>query len=384
MFALRRASGKAVFVADVEDGSVGVAIIACGNEQARVLISDRAALAFEERTSEQTVAKLMEALATCAEKTLTAYSASESFKKYGAPKEVYAIVHSPWTHIRTAQSETISETPQVATKEIIARLAKEALAQPSSLNSGNILDAGVLQVFLNGYPTGAPIGKKATRIGVSAIESDIDPAIRQGLTETLGRVLPGRTPSIRAGMRGYLSVLHEHLSDMQRCAIIDINTNTTTAFVVRREVISEEASVSEGIASVVKRSGSALPEEMFSRMRLLASDTCSTPACLELKDTLARIEPDLVKAYAEMFGKLASQRRLPVTAVVFVRDDFAPWLRTFFSRIDFAQFTATTQPFAIETLTPADLHDAVAWEAGARPDSGIAVASAYVNILHEA
>ena len=96
---------------------------------------------------------------------------------------------------------------------------------------------------------------------------------------------------------------------------------------------------------------------------------------------LGRAEPELVRSFGEVFATLAAKQRLPNALLLSAPVELTPWLQGFFARIDFAQFTATTQPLAVETLSPEHLSELVQWDEQATPDTGLGMAASYVHIL---
>lgn len=378
MLGASRLGGKPVLIADIGDGSVAVSVVTVGRIPLKVHASMRAMLPFEERSREQTLAAITTLFKDTTEKLLKAHVQKGS----AAPQAVHVVLRAPWTRFRTARADGVLEKEQAITKGIIARFAQQALTQRSELDRSNILEAGVMQVFLNGYPTGNPLGKRASSIGVVAFESDIDPAMKNAITEHVATLLPDRPLSIHSRFRALLLVMQEYLPELQRFFLIDVGSTTTACAVVRRDAITQYAATPEGLATILKRIAAAgLPEETLSLLRMLATDTCSSSACEALKDSLARAEPDLARAFGEIFTSLAGVRRLPNAAILMAPLELSPWLQGFFSRIDFSQFTTTTQPFTVETLTPEHLQDSVSWGKEGTPDVGIATAVLSVQLL---
>ena len=376
-----RSKGRPVLVADIEDGSVGVSIVTFSQEgPAEVILSERKLLTFEARSREQAAVAITQLLEETTAMLLTALA--KRTDKVRTPEHIYAILRAPWTRFRTVKTEETFAEPRAITKEIIATLARKALTEGSELDRNSILEAGVMQVFLNGYPTANPLGKRANSIAVVAFESDIDATMKSNVIGVFGKLLPGRTTVMHSGTRALLTVMHERLSDIHRFMLLDIGGATSSCSVVRREAVTQHAVTPEGFASILRRvSTQGLPEETASLLRMLATDSCSTTACQDLKDSLARAEPELVRIFGEVLGSLAARRPLPNAAMLFAPVEISPWLQSFFSRIDFSQFTATTQPLTIETLTPEHLLDTVHWKPGVVPDTGIGIASSCVNIL---
>jgi len=374
-----RSAGKPVLVADIGDGSIGVSLVSLAGP-AEILLSKRATLPLEDRTREQSAAAIIKLLEETAGKLLAASAPDGT--KIASPHAVYVIMQAPWTRFRTTSSDERFDEPRTITKDAIADQATKALAAPSELDRNSILEAGVLQVFLNGYPTANPIGKRAKAISVVAFESDIDAGMRSSIIGIFGKLLPDRAPSFHSGMRSLLTVMHEHLPDIQRFLLIDIGGTVTSCAVIRKDAVTQYAAANEGLTTILKRiAQGGLPEETLSLLRMLATDACSTSACQAVKDSLAKAEPELVRAFGEVFTTLATTRRLPNVCMLSAQAELTPWLQGFFERIDFSQFTATTQPLSVETLSPEHLLDSVHWRAGVIPDTGLGIAASSVNIL---
>ena len=112
----------------------------------------------------------------------------------------------------------------------------------------------------------------------------------------------------------------------------------------------------------------------------LAEDRCESEACKATSAAIARAEPDLARIFGEAMGRIAATERLPNALILAVQEDMAPWLSQFFSRIDFTQFTVTTQPFEAAMITHKEIADMVTFSVGVTPDPGLSIAGALVNI----
>ncbi len=372
-------SGRVVAVADVGSASASVAIahILPGNPAA-VLVAKRLMLPLEERTPEQAKAGVVTLLSTVAEKALAAYA--ESYAKRGkSVSSVYAVIRAPWVRSRTARAMTIFEREETITEEILSGLARQALGTEQEPVLASLIGLGVIKVELNGYVTTNPLGKSAHAAAVSALVSECESAVRAQVTEALQRVF-GTPPILRAQERALISIMHESPLRPHNQTIIDIGSDATECIVIRKGVAADHALVAEGTYSMLKRvSGGGLPDETLSVMRMMNKDACSSDACKALSESLARAEPDLVRVFGEALGKLAAVRRLPNDMLIAVDPEFAPWLVRFFSRIDFGQFTVTTQPFAPSILVPQDLDEHVLSDEGKEIDFSLALAVSAVN-----
>lgn len=375
MLGLQRHTGNMVLIADVDDGSVGIALIKTG-EHASIIRTLRINIPIENRTPDQSIAAIGASLQENVQKIV-----ADTGTMPMPIAEVYCIVRSPWTQFRTAQTEEVYAEARSVTQGSIDALAKKALQSSTDFDAAHRLETGVVHTYLNGYPTSAPEGKHATRISVMAYESAIDPRVQKMILDALGKVLPGRTISLRSSMSALLGVAGEYLPETHRSVIVDMGSSSTYCAVVLKEAVMRSATVPEGLFTLLgKIASGTLPEETLSQLRMLADDTCSADTCKALKDSLARIEPELAKIFGEVFAGLATSRRLPNILLLSAPREVVQWMSGFFSRIDFAQFTATMQPLVVEPLTPEHFANAVTWEGG-KPDTGLGIAAAYVNML---
>jgi hypothetical protein len=266
------------------------------------------------------------------------------------------------------------------TQSMIGALAKQALEKQTQLDSKNILEASVVRVELNGYPTGAPLGKRAHELEVWALVSDCDAALRAQVQAGLQNLFPHLTPAFRSSTRAALAALRERSGSERDYLIVDVVSESTTLVAVRDGAIAEQHLVAEGVRSILKRIAPAgMAEETLSLIRMLGREQCSTAACEEIQSSMAKIEPELVRSFGEGMTACAAIRRLPNKLILIAQPDILPWLSKFFSRIDFTQFTLTTQPFSVETVGLDNLSAWVAPGRGAVPDTGVALAVALVN-----
>ena len=375
---------KIVAVADIGSGSAGVAVIAISPDRpARIISVERGRLPFEDRTIEATIAGIAAQLSSAGEKALTAYRESGATAPVSS---AYAIIRVPWTRSKTIRAMSKFPEDRQVTDAMITEVAEAAFATlaeggEEEPDAGNILESSVVRVELNGYPTAHPVGKYAHTLGVSVLVSDCDPRVRKNVVETMSRIFACPPPGLRSGTRALLSVLRESPVFPDDCLIVNMTSNATNLIVVTGGTAVRHTRIPEGVRSIVKRIGeSGLPEETLTLIRMLARDQCETEACRATGAAIARAEPELARIFGEAMGRIAATERLPNTLVLAAQEDLAPWLAQFFSRIDFTQFTVTTQPFETMMVTHKEITDMITAPPGITPDAGLSVAGALVNI----
>lgn len=376
----RKPRGKTVAVVDIGGGSAGVAILEIFRmAPMRVVVSERSVLPIGERAEEASVAGVVAELGKAAEKALAAYSAKRD--KEGTPhvSEVYAVVRAPWTRTKTVRAMSALPKETRVDNSMVAALAREAIQVDTEFDHATLLEASVVRVELNGYPTANPQGKEAKTIAVSVLLSDCRSDIRSAVAEALQRVFACPPPVFRSGVGALLWFLRENGLLVKDALIISMASNATSLVVVRKGVFVEIGHVLEGSWTIAHRiAGGKLPEEVFTLIRMLAKDECEGDACEAAKAAIARVEPDLVKVFGEAFVKMAASQRFPNTLILLVPQDLSEWLQHFFTRIDFAQFTITMQPLS-PIIPEMGVDRTKTSEHTLALDPGLAVACALVN-----
>jgi hypothetical protein len=290
-------------------------------------------------------------------------------------------VRAPWTQSKTIRLESVFQEDTRIEERMISALAKQGLDAEKNIDHLQTLEASVVRVELNGYPTAKPKGKIARRVAVSLFLSECDSGIKTGVSETLSRVFACPPPTLRSGISTLLLVLKENNLLQKYCFVVNVTSQATSLITVRKDVATDIVFVPEGTRSIMQRiAGEKMPEETLAMMRMLASGTCETEACEAMKRAIARIEPELMRTFGEAMGKMVTMRRLPNDLILLVPEDLSEWLQQFFSRIDFAQFTATTRPFSPRVESAKNFSHSLSLSSVVSLDPALSIASALVPL----
>jgi hypothetical protein len=374
-------SEKVIAIADIDGDSVGSCIAVVRDEApASVICAERSSLTLDEKSPQQKISGVLSALEDASTKVMNVYSKLQPKAASRPVSSMHAIIHTPLIISQTSRAETSFPKDEVITKDIVGNLAKSAFSSRKAANSTSFFEAGVASIELNGYRTGKPIGKRAHSVSVAALISEGDLELKDKITENLRKGFGVQNPILHSDTRALLHAAHMNPMHTNRHLIVDVSGDSTNCLVIHKDTAAEHVVVPEGARTILKRIvGSGLAEETLSLMRMVSRDACSTPACEQLNESLARVETDLAKIFGEAFGKLMTLRRLPNDLMLIANPDFAPWLSNFFSRLDFGQFTVTTRQFAIRTLTPEDFAALVAHRSSPKMDAWLTIALALAN-----
>ena len=381
MFEFSSGSKKSEVVAivDIGSASIGAAFLKVHSDApSEIIWSRRLLVPSADREKPQVLSAIATALSQISAKGTSPSSTTHtSLEK---PHKLYAVVHAPWAKSLSFQTEELFEKDEKISAAMIEKASQKSLKDLVYGKDTELLEANVMRVELNGHPSSAPIGKLARELTVHILATQIETSTKKVFADALRAVFPALQPIWRSHIRSVISFTRENPAFPKDCCVIDMTNEGTTISVVRNNMLSQQITVSEGIDRIVSElSPKGLPEETLGLLRMLERDQCAGGMCDEIKSRMGSSEPELVRRFAAPLGKLAEERPLPNKILLFTHPDLLGWLGHFFSRLDFAQFTITAQPFSVSTISPKDLERWVLSASGTASDSSILLASALVH-----
>lgn len=367
---------KRVALFDIGSGSVGSATAEIVHgKPARILSSRRTLLSHAERDEQQRLAAISKLLFEEADEVFTSAAST------GGIAEVHAVIHAPWSQSMTATRSRQFEKPTLITKDIVQLLAKEAAKEKIDLPCCQY-ESVIVRVELNGYPTAHPEGKMAEEVAVTILRSSMPEVLEWTIDKMVGTYVPERAIRRHSSTLSISKTLNDISARSEHFTVIDVASEASTCLAIRAGAITRSAVVPAGtreLLSGAAKKAKTTPEELISLIRMAAEGVCDTETCNAVAEALVKSEEALMRQFGEIFTDLAKQRKLPNTAVVVINPDLASWAASFFSRLDFSQFTETGKPFTVKRLAPRTLVAKVVYAPEASPDAGISTAAALIQ-----
>lgn len=367
-------ASKTFIVADVGAGGSAAGFLIQEDGPGLMQAAARSHPSLEERGPDAALAQLARTFAESAD----AARAQAAKAGVHAPEAAYIIIRSPWTVSRCLSIERAFDTETAVTDDLISSLAKEALSKGAEAAS-ELLEASVVHIELNGYPVASPAGKKARHLKVAVLVSTMEKQYRDAITAVAQKAFPGIPLKLRSHVRTLLVALKNEQHD-RNCVVIDLADDGTTVSVVRKNLLDSETRIAAGVQTLLARiAKTGSREETLALLSMLEKGTCTSAACDEITQALSAAEPELTKIFGEGLATLATQRRLPNDAYLMAQSDIAAWFAQFLARIDFAQFTLTSQPLSVHVVGPAEFESLVHLSPGVMTDPGLCLAAALVH-----
>ncbi len=370
----KHTNAGAFAIALIESGSASVAIIE--SVAGAILAHAKEELPLEGRDKDGLRSGVLEALSKAADTAVASYAKSSTA---AVITTCYCVIGAPWSRSFAGEAHSELEQPSAISDEMIGALAKEALAQQQDIERSNLLEATVSRILLNGYPTSEPTRNLAERIDVYTLLSDCDPAIRSSAEDTLGKVFPGAALIWRSSARATIAAAKQ-IDPTGTYLIVEMDGESTDLISVRKGVLDQRIIVEQGYRQILGALVKGKPvEETMSLMEMLEKEQTDSDANDDLRDAIAKAEPDLVHLFGEALAKISASRKLTDNVVVVAPHAIAPWLSRFFARIDFTQFTATTRQFLVRSLPVAELPGVPSNDSSIRDNPDLCIACCLVN-----
>jgi hypothetical protein len=339
-------------IVDIGPGGARAALASHVNGAVHVYAQTHTLISIESETPEHSIAAIGERLDDVCKRLL----------EKGAQKglnarvsRVYCVVHQPWTHSLTVRKRVDYKEEKKIYEADISALAKEMLGEIKGIDMNAMMEAAVIRTWLNGYPVVKPENRTAHALVVCALVSDIDQTVKKNAEAAILRAFPTAAVEWRSAARVMQVVLGSVLRDDENYLAVDMGLDVSHLISVRDGFPMGERVVPQGLRTILTRiDPKRVAEETLGFIRMLSRDACEGTACEAISAAMASAEPEFAKIFGEAFGGLAADRRLANTLVLLANPDVVDWMRQFFSRLDFTQFTATTLPFNVTVLDATD------------------------------
>ncbi len=366
---------ETIAIVDMGPGAVRAALVSMHEGVAHVHAQTFSLISMEVETAEHSITAIAERIDDVL-KRLIDRGTQKGIT--GRPAKIYCIVHAPWTHSVTMRKRVDYATETKIHDSHISAVAKELLADVKGINMDSMMEAAVIRTWLNGYPVEKPENKSAHSLVVCAIVSDIDPAVKKNAEAAIQRAYPSSNIEWRSAARAMQTTLGSMYRDDENYLVVDMGMDATHMLSVRDGFPMGERVVPQGLRTILTRiDNKRVAEETLGLIRMLSRDACEGGACEAIQKAMAIAEPELAKIFGESFGGLAAERRLANTLILSANPDIVDWMKQFFSRLDFTQFTATTLPFSVAPFGQAALSSKVSAEEDLYPQ--LVFAAALVN-----
>ena len=335
---------------DIGSGSVGAALIEYTDTHVRVVSALREPLPFsDEQHADEFAGLIAHTLARVSE-SVREELGRRSLKPH--EYDIRTIVHTPWAYTHSTSVSGHFERETVVTRNVLRSFVAERLST-SAPEGHTQFNRHITRIELNGYHTNNPYKKSATHLSVSILVSSMPSAIYNVINEAFANLFPGHT--IRIDSFIYTSMQLPELADTaDSYTFVDIGGERAVVYVVRDHTILAHAQIPFGVQHVLRGVTHNDPEKTPAAASLLTmylANTCTPSQCRKVEEALEPVEAEWTRAFGEAAARITKTHRLPTPTYVSVDAQSAAWFIRTLKKIDFCQFTVTTEPLAPRILS---------------------------------
>ncbi|MBI5140460.1 MAG: hypothetical protein HZA94_03390 [Candidatus Vogelbacteria bacterium] len=162
-----------------------------------------------------------------------------------SPEEIHCFLSSHLVMSKVGSSTALFDEPQIITKDIIHKIAKGATDPTATDESTVKIEDKIMQVKLNGYETGRPIGHMAKEITVSSFSSFVEKDFLGLLIALLRDLFPVQLVQFHSFALSSYSVTRD-ISHNEEFLVIDVGSEITEVSVVLRDGLESIISFPHG------------------------------------------------------------------------------------------------------------------------------------------
>ena len=350
MFGRRKAQQGATLVVSIGAAQVALCIVVQSRGTQAIVLSAEGALAPEKRSNPQTSAALKQLLLDKATTLLKTYSDTNAARI----RRVFVVLEAPLSQASIVSARKTFPEAERVTDTLLDSLARSALADAGS--KADFLSASMLRVQLNGYNTERPEGKYAMAVDLIGLTATAEAGLKDALVATLQTLLPDVRISMWSGTLALIkTVLDRGGVDADNSLALHVSVEGTELVAFHDRVPSICAFIPVGMRTIAEKAAPGKPAQAtLDALRLATRGELSDTAVATDESSLMRMESELAHDFGEALSKLSAGQRLPPGALLIAPPEIADWFSRFISRIDFAPFTMTAQPFTASILRPQD------------------------------
>lgn len=357
-------------VCDIANGSVGVAVVHQSENESTILFTFRTPLAYEIGTRDVLPA-LKKALDEAGEALVQAIA--EKVPRHMTPT-IRVFAHAPWCATVTervpvplARESLISKK---LLKTILARVFEDAEPEGSVL-----IDRHVLRIALNGYTVENPEGKRARDVEVTVARSFVQNDVYTAIHDMLQKHVPY---SIEIDAFVFALITYQKTwQENQDVTIIDIGGRFSAVTVLRDGDIVDTHTIELGHRTVQDALTRMYeqPDTVATQLGLFFQNASTPSQARKIEEALLAQEAGVVRALGDGLTPLVQKRgKLPHHMLLSTGTVLAPWFERILEKIDFSQFTHTSQPFEITPIDHTLAHSTVHTHPRATVDTMLSLA----------
>lgn len=275
---------------------------------------------------------------------------------------VDVMVSSPWNASETKVLTLKFDEPSLVTEDMIEKLisSEEKTFERRFEGTGHeeltheVLERKILEMRLNGYPTGKPYGKHAKELEVRMFSSIIPSATLQKIKRLVGKRFSENQPRFHTFSVAAFTSLRDLFPEIQNFLMVQVGGEVSDIAIVKKGSMSEVSSAPCGHNSLLRVLGKVCdnhPEcTLEGLLKIYGEVGIQTSEQKKVEQAITETKLDWLKHFNTAISNFSEETFLPKVVFLFEERPYTPLFDSFLKEAESSQFTATAEPFIITAI----------------------------------
>jgi len=325
---------------DIGSGSVGGAIVSQASNSVKPTIhfTVRTPISLNEQFAYPRFRKAtLDALRTTAEQTRVFLAKEKRALSLG---EVACVLSSPWYASRTISLSKVEDREFTVSSNLIQELLdtrgvavdeeEQAMLKQKQIEQPAIFERRILNISLNGYKTGQPIGKKASRLEVDMFAAVLELSFYQELQLALASAFEGMEIALHTHTLSMFTTVRDCFGTQGDFLLVDVGGEVTDITFALDDVIHGSATVPVGaytIADTLAAKKNTTRHEALSLMTLVSEKEQTLSAESAEYTALTNAGNEWWKACCERIAHMAGGGGYPRDVFITAPHETVGWFK---------------------------------------------------------
>jgi hypothetical protein len=386
-FFSRKSIAGTVAIFDVKSGSVGGALVVFKpNTDPLIRFAHRASFSPKEGGSPLEHERAMTTALKSVALTLCAQGLPQMLredKSCAGVDHIAVFMGVPWAQVRVESKTLATNEPLLISEKWMRETLESVLTRSEESASSRLLERSIIKVLINGYPTTVPVGKRAERVSLVALEARIPEHIAASAERVLTEAFHISDVTLRSALLASFTTIRDHFENEDNFLLMNVGNYVTELALVREDSLEAMSVLPRGTQTLLESGVQALGstvEEVGSLLTMHAQGKL-TDNNKKTETALALLESEWQQAFDGVLSSLKASRGLPHTLFLLAPPSLSPWFSALLRSRASAVHTLTKEPFRVVELHGEELLKHHHIHAQVVPDAPLSIQTLFLKRL---
>ncbi|MCR4311376.1 MAG: hypothetical protein NUV54_02305 [Candidatus Taylorbacteria bacterium] len=244
-------------------------------------------------------------------------------------------------------NELITDEEQSFERRLTAKEA-ELLHQPAPL------ERKIIEMSLNGYPSGNPYGKRASTLEVKVFESMSSSLLIKKIKRSVGKYFPVEAVVFHSFSMTAFASIRDQFPHIDNFLIVQVDGEITDITIVKKGVVAEMVSFPFGHNNIVRALSVVCDNypncTLEGLLSLHTSKVINSRDKKRVDEAVSNAKKEWLDKFNSAIASFSEQMFLPKTVFIFEDIPHTSLFEEFLKKAESSQFTITAEPFTVLKL----------------------------------